>query len=59
MVLSAHNIPVAPPSVLPRLVSAFEAVRAGKIPATPASPGKVTYKVDGITFLMSVKAPIP
>lgn len=59
MVLGAHNIPVAPPSVLPRLVSAFEAVRAGKIPATPASPGKVTCKVDGITFLMSVKAPIP
>src|SRR6202521_1066448 len=29
-VLGAHNVPVAPPSVLPRLVTAFEAVRAGK-----------------------------
>jgi glyoxylase-like metal-dependent hydrolase (beta-lactamase superfamily II) len=41
MVLGAHNIPVATPSVLPRLVTAFEAVRAGKISPTPASPGEV------------------
>jgi glyoxylase-like metal-dependent hydrolase (beta-lactamase superfamily II) len=52
MVLGAHNIPVAPPSVLPHLVTAFEAVRSGKIRAIPASPGKVTYKVDDISFLM-------
>ncbi len=51
-VLGAHNIPVAPPSVLPRLVAAFDAVRSGKVPATPAAPGKVTYTVDDITFLM-------
>ncbi|MGA2184388.1 MAG: MBL fold metallo-hydrolase [Bryobacteraceae bacterium] len=51
-VLGAHNIPVAPPSVLTRLVTAFEAVRAGRIPATPASPGQVIYKVDDISFLM-------
>jgi glyoxylase-like metal-dependent hydrolase (beta-lactamase superfamily II) len=51
-VLGAHNVPVAPPSVLARLVTAFEAVRAGKIPPAPASPGKVIYKVDGISFLM-------
>jgi glyoxylase-like metal-dependent hydrolase (beta-lactamase superfamily II) len=43
MVLGAHNIPVAPPSVLPRLATAFEAIRAGK----------VTYKVDGFSFLMA------
>jgi glyoxylase-like metal-dependent hydrolase (beta-lactamase superfamily II) len=54
--LGAHNIPVASPSVLPRLVTAFEAVRTGNIPAIPASPGKVTYKVDDITFLMKAKA---
>jgi glyoxylase-like metal-dependent hydrolase (beta-lactamase superfamily II) len=52
MVLGAHNIPVAPPSVLPELVTAFEAVRSGKIHAIPESPGKVTYKVDNISFLM-------
>jgi glyoxylase-like metal-dependent hydrolase (beta-lactamase superfamily II) len=52
IVLGAHNIPVAPPSVLPRLVSAFEAVRAGKVPPTPASFGNVLYKVDDFSFLM-------
>lgn len=53
IVLGAHNIPVAQPSVLPRLVSAFEAVRAGKVAPAPASSGKVIYKVDDISFLMS------
>jgi glyoxylase-like metal-dependent hydrolase (beta-lactamase superfamily II) len=52
IVLGAHNVPVAPPSVLPRLVTAFDAVRAGKIPPTPASLGRVIYKVDDISFLM-------
>lgn len=52
LVLGAHNIPVASPSVLPRLVAAFDAVRAGKIAPTPDSPGKVIYKVDGFSFLM-------
>ena len=51
--LCAHNVPVAPPSVLPRLVSAFEAVRAGKIAPAPESPGKVIYRVNDISFLMS------
>lgn len=52
IVLGAHNIPVAPPSVLPRLVTAFEQVRAGKVPATPDSPGKVIYHAGGFSFLM-------
>jgi glyoxylase-like metal-dependent hydrolase (beta-lactamase superfamily II) len=52
IVLGAHNVPVAPPSVLPRLVTAFDAVRAGKVTPTPASPGKVLYKIDGFAFLM-------
>jgi len=55
LVLGAHNIPVASPSVLPRLVDAFDKVRSGKIAAVPDSPGKVIYKVDGFEFLM--KAP--
>jgi glyoxylase-like metal-dependent hydrolase (beta-lactamase superfamily II) len=52
LVLGAHNIPVAPPTILPRLVTAFDAMRAGKVSATPDSPGKVLYKVDDISFLM-------
>jgi glyoxylase-like metal-dependent hydrolase (beta-lactamase superfamily II) len=52
MVLGAHNVPVALPTVLPRLVAAFDAVHSGKVQATPDSPGKVTYKVDDISFLM-------
>jgi glyoxylase-like metal-dependent hydrolase (beta-lactamase superfamily II) len=52
MVLGAHNVPVAPPSVLPRLVAAFEAVRAGKISATPGVEGEVIYRVGDISFRM-------
>jgi glyoxylase-like metal-dependent hydrolase (beta-lactamase superfamily II) len=52
VVLGAHNIPLAPPPVLPRLVAAFEQVRAGKVPATPDSPGKVIYHAGGFSFLM-------
>jgi len=51
-VLGAHNIPVAPPSVLSRLVTAFEAVRAGKGVATPGDPGQVIYRVDDFSFRM-------
>ena len=52
LVLGAHNVPVAAPSVLPRLVSAFDAVQAGKVRPSPESPGKVLYKVGDISFLM-------
>ena len=57
LVLGAHNIPVASPSILPRLVAAFESVRAGKVPASPAAAGKVLYQVDGISFLMGLPSP--
>ena len=56
LVLGAHSIPVASPAILPRLVSAFEVVRAGKVAPTPDSAGKVLYKVEDIAFLM--RAPI-
>jgi hypothetical protein len=56
LVLGAHNIPVAPPSVLPQLVTAFDEVRAGKIKPTPDSPGRVLYKVGDISFLMRAPA---
>lgn len=55
-VLGAHNIPVADPSVLSQLVTAFEKVRAGTVPPLPDEPGKVTYKVDGFSFLMRAPA---
>ena len=35
-----------------RMNPVFEAVRAGKVPPTPASFGKVLYKVDDFSFLM-------
>jgi len=52
LVLGAHNIPVAPPTVLAQLVAAFDEVRSGKRLAIPDSPGKVLYKVGNISFLM-------
>lgn len=52
VVIGAHNIPVASPAVLARLVVAFDEVRAGKIQPSPDSPGKVLYKVGDISFLM-------
>ncbi|HUO17187.1 MAG TPA: MBL fold metallo-hydrolase [Verrucomicrobiae bacterium] len=56
LVLGAHNIPVASPTVLPRLVVAFDQVRAGKVASTADSPGIVSYTVDGFTFLMKAPA---
>jgi hypothetical protein len=52
IVLGAHNIPVASPSVLPRLVTAFEQVRAGRAPYTPDLAGNVIYHAGGFSFLM-------
>jgi glyoxylase-like metal-dependent hydrolase (beta-lactamase superfamily II) len=52
VVMGAHNIPVASPTQLPKLVAAFDAVRAGKVQPLPDSPGKVVYKVGDISFLM-------
>jgi glyoxylase-like metal-dependent hydrolase (beta-lactamase superfamily II) len=56
VIMGAHNIPVASPTVLPRLVTAFDVVRAGKVQPSPDSPGKVLYKVDDISFLMRAPA---
>ncbi len=56
LVLGAHNIPVAPPVVLTRLVSAFAAVRSGKVPGTPKPEGKMLYKAGDISFLMRAPA---
>jgi glyoxylase-like metal-dependent hydrolase (beta-lactamase superfamily II) len=52
MVLGAHNVPIARPSILPKLVSAIEEVRAGKIRPEPQDGGKALYHVGEITFLL-------
>jgi len=51
LLLTAHNIPVAEPSVLRRVVSAIQAVRGGKI-APVAKDGKKEYRFEGFSFLM-------
>lgn len=57
LVLGAHNIPVARPTVLPQLVAAFDQVRQGKVTPQPQPDGKVLYKVGDIPFLMRAPAP--
>jgi len=52
LVLGAHNIPVAPPSVLPRLVAAIQAVRTGKGESKPEGADKVMSSIDGFSFLL-------
>jgi glyoxylase-like metal-dependent hydrolase (beta-lactamase superfamily II) len=52
LVLGAHNIPVASPSVLPRLVAAIQAARAGKGVSKPEGPGREIRSVDGFSFLL-------
>ena len=54
-VLGAHNFPIEPPSVLTGLWASFDAVRAGKVPAVVAGPGKVQYKGKEMSFLMKAK----
>jgi glyoxylase-like metal-dependent hydrolase (beta-lactamase superfamily II) len=55
IVLGAHNIPVADPSVLPRLVAAIESVRAGKGEVTPGGEGQEIHTLDGISFLLRAR----
>jgi len=54
MVLGAHNVPVASASVLPELVTAFEAVRAGKVAASDPHDGKAIFRAGQFSFLMKV-----
>ena len=55
IVLGAHNIPVASPEVLTRLVLAFAAMRKGTVKPTADSPGKVLYKVGDLSFLVKAQ----
>jgi hypothetical protein len=43
---------VAQPSVLPKLLEAIEAVRAGKGDTKPAGDGKVLHTYGDFSFLM-------
>jgi glyoxylase-like metal-dependent hydrolase (beta-lactamase superfamily II) len=53
LVLGAHNIPVAEASVLPQLVDAIQAVRAGQGEVKPADAGKELRTLNGFTFLLA------
>jgi glyoxylase-like metal-dependent hydrolase (beta-lactamase superfamily II) len=57
LVLGAHNVPVAQPSVLPRLVAAIEAVRAGQSDIKSAGEGKALHTFDGFSFLLKAAPP--
>jgi len=53
LVLGAHNIPVAEPSVLPRLVTAIQAVRSGQGAVKPEGESKAIHTLDGFNFLLA------
>ncbi|HEX2331482.1 MAG TPA: MBL fold metallo-hydrolase [Candidatus Angelobacter sp.] len=51
LLLPAHNVPVAEPTKLPKLLHAFRQVRSGKV--KPEQQGeKRIYKAEGFSFLM-------
>lgn len=52
LVLGAHNIPVAPPSVLPDLAQAFADFRAGRADCKPDKPGRQVCTVGKFSFLV-------
>jgi glyoxylase-like metal-dependent hydrolase (beta-lactamase superfamily II) len=56
LVLGAHNIPVAEPSVIPALVDAIRAVRAGQGEVKPESQGKAIHTFGGFSFLLPASA---
>lgn len=56
MVLGAHNIPVADPDVLPKLVDAIVAVRAGKGDIKAEGGGKAIHTFQGFKFLLAEPA---
>lgn len=56
MVLGAHNIPVADPDVLPKLVDAILAVRAGKGDVKAEGGGKAIHTFQGFKFLLAEPA---
>ena len=53
LVLGAHNIPVAQPSVLPELLAAIQAVREGQGTEKPGGDGKEVHSLNGFSFLFA------
>ena len=53
IVLGAHNVPVAQPDVLPKLVAAIEAVRSGKGEVKAAGAGKAMHTFQDFKFLLA------
>jgi glyoxylase-like metal-dependent hydrolase (beta-lactamase superfamily II) len=51
LLLPAHNVPVADPSYLPKVVTAIKQVRRGEVKPV-AKDGKHEYVFDGFSFLM-------
>jgi glyoxylase-like metal-dependent hydrolase (beta-lactamase superfamily II) len=53
LLLPSHNVPVADPAELARVLDGIKQVRAGKIKSVPYEGGKWQYKFEGFSFLMS------
>jgi glyoxylase-like metal-dependent hydrolase (beta-lactamase superfamily II) len=53
LVLGAHNIPVAQPDVLSKLVDAIQAVRSGQGTVKPEGEGKAIHSFGGFDFLLA------
>jgi len=53
LVLGAHNIPVAQPDVLPKLVDAIQAVRSGKGEVKSEGAGKAMHTLGDFKFLLA------
>jgi glyoxylase-like metal-dependent hydrolase (beta-lactamase superfamily II) len=51
LVLPSHNVPVADPAELARVLDGIKQVRAGKVKPAPYD-GKWQYKFEGFSFLM-------
>ncbi|PYX93568.1 MAG: MBL fold metallo-hydrolase [Acidobacteria bacterium] len=52
LLLPAHNVPVADPGYLPRVLHAIQRVRQGKANSAP-NDGKQEYMFEGFSFLLS------
>lgn len=51
LLLPSHNVPIADPSYLPKVVTAIQQVRRGEVKAVPKD-GKHEYMFEGFSFLM-------
>ena len=53
LLLGAHNVPMAQPEVLPKLVDAIQAVRSGKGEVKAAGAGKAMHTFHDFKFLLA------